>query len=171
MKPNYFRYYPTATDLPDAVTEIGSGSACQNVCYRSFRIVMFIWTGILCLFMAMILFLGLYYWSEFKIGDKESREEIIKSNQFFDFILEYGPIVTFFVSFCLLLIPCLGFFGAYKENTWLLITYVITMFGNTAVKMMYPVKNHFMGFAVSLLIMLIPFTIHILMNKRMSRAI
>lgn len=123
--------------------------------------------------MGLMLFLGLYYYAEFKEkrDDKEAREEIIRNNQFFTAILEYGPVVVFFVSFILLLIPCLGFFGAYKENTWLLITFGILIVTNSIVKMVNPPINPFLGFAATLFVVCIPFVLALMVNKRMSRAI
>ncbi|KAI1298728.1 hypothetical protein HDE_04017 [Halotydeus destructor] len=170
IKPNNFRYYPTAAELPDAVTEIGSGSACQNLFYRCFKIILFIWTALSFIFMGLMLFLGIYYYDEFKERPEE-KEEIIRSNPFFTAILENGPIVVFFVSFILLLVPCLGFFGAYKENTWLLITFGILIVVNSIVKMMNPPINPFLGFAATLFVVIIPFVLAVMINKRMSRAI
>ena len=122
--------------------------------------------------MGLMLFLGIYYYNDFKERqEREDREELIKSNQFFTAILEYGPIVVFFVSFILLLIPCLGFFGAYKENTWLLITFGILIVANSIVKMVNPPSNPFLGFAATLFVVIIPFVLTVMINKRMSRAI
>lgn len=122
------------------------------------------------MFMALMLFLGLYYYSEFKERADE-KEEIIKSNQFFTAILEYGPVVVFFVSFILLLIPCLGFFGSFKENTWLLITFGILIVANSIVKMVNPPSNPFLGFAATIFVVNIPFVLAVMINKKMNRAI
>lgn len=89
----------------------------------------------------------------------------------FEFLLEYGPVVTFFVSIVLLLIPCLGFFGAYKENTWLLVSFGFLLIVNSLVKMVAPPRNPFLAFSVTLLIMILPFAITCFVGKKMSRAI
>src|SRR5689334_20012995 len=106
MKPNHFRHYPT-NELPDAVTEIGSGSACQNLIYKGFKVILFIWTTLVFMFMGLMLFLGSYYYQDFKERrEPADREEFVNANPFFVFLLEYGPVTVFFVSFVLLLIPC-----------------------------------------------------------------
>jgi hypothetical protein len=71
----------------------------------------------------------------------------------------------------LLLIPVLGFFGAYKENTWLLMTFGILMISNSAIKSVSPPRNPFLGFAGTLFVLLIPFGLSLSVKKKMSRAI
>lgn len=134
------------------------------MCFRSFRMLMFMWACIGFVTFLLALGLGLYYWS----GIEES---VIKSSSFLTLLLDYGPVVSFFVSLVLLLIPALGFFGSYKENTWLLITFGVLMFANSATKALSPPRNQFLGFATTLFVLLIPFGLALSVNKRMSRAI
>lgn len=182
VKPSYFRHYPTATrpltsTFTDAksgttineitgleITEIGSGSTCQDQCFKLFRMLLIAWTIIGLIFLLLVTGLGLYYWSGIEEAD-------IKSSIWLSTLLDYGPVVGFFVSLVLLLVPALGFFGTYKENTWLLITFGVLMIANSAIKALSPPRNPLLGFSATILVLLIPFALHISMNKRMSRAI
>lgn len=199
VKPSYFRHYPTAvstTDLSttnggsgasttgvtsntEIITEIGSGSVCQDVCFRSFRVLLLAWTLIAFLVLLITFGLGVYHWWSISNSSPNSDQDIIintetlvkSSNVFYSVLLEFGPVVSFFVSLVLLLIPALGFFGSYKENTWLLILFAILMIVNSCMKGFSPPKNPFLGFSSTLFLMLIPFVITLFMNRRMSRAI
>ena len=94
-----------------------------------------------------------------------------ESGSWLALLLEVGPAIAFFVSLVLLLVPALGFFGSYKENTWLLISFALLMCANAASKALAPPRNPFLGFAATLFLLLIPFALALSVNKKMSRAI
>lgn len=166
---NYFRHYPVAARALDSgleVTEIGSGSVCQDLCFRSFRGLQVAWTAVGLLTLAVSLALGLYHWNS-----PLETQEVMTRNSFYWCLLELGPPLSFFVSLVLLLIPALGFFGSYKENTWLLILFALLMIMNSVIKGLNPPKNPFLGFSCTLFLLLVPFFLAVSLGRRMSRAI
>ena len=134
------------------------------MCFRSFRVLMAVWACVGVAALTLTLGLGVYHWS----GIEESA---IKASPFLRLLLEYGPATAFFVSLVLLLVPALGFFGSYKENTWLLLAFGVLMLVNAGTKALSPPRNPFLGFAATLAVLLVPFALALSVNKRMSRAI
>jgi hypothetical protein len=114
--------------------------------------------------------LGVYYHCV-SSAEESTTETLIGKSLLYQVLLELGPPVSFFVSLVLLLIPALGFFGSYKENTWLLISFGVLMVINSCIKGVSTPRNPFLGFASTLFFMMIPFVLTSSFNARMSRAI